>query len=309
MSNKILVTGANGEFGKLTVKKLLSDGHTVVGSIRDPEGRNKSSANELQVAGAHIVEIDVTDNNSVMQGVKSATEIAGGIDVVVNNAGVGAFGIQETFTDKDWQKLFDVNVFGVQRVNRAILPHLRENKTGLLIHVSSLIGRMVLPFWGVYSASKWALEALAETYRIELSKYGIDSCIIEPGAYPTAFFEGLMEPGDFSRKLGYGGFDQVANEFFTDFGAAVDSNKEQNSQNVADAISILINRPAGQRKFRTVIDKMGMGEHIEKYNDQHEQLSSNIFNTFGIENMLKLSIQKDVEVPYVEKVASKKLSL
>jgi NAD(P)-dependent dehydrogenase (short-subunit alcohol dehydrogenase family) len=294
MTNKILVTGANGEFGKLTVKKLLNEGHKVVASIRDPEGRNRSSANELQAAGAHIVEIDVTDNNSVMQGTRIAIELANGIDVVVNNAGIGAFGIQETFTEKDWQKLFDVNVFGVQRVNRAILPHMREKKAGLLIHVSSLIGRMVLPFWGAYSASKWALEALAETYRVELSKYGIDSCIIEPGAYPTAFFEGLMEPSDHSRKHNYGGFDQVAKEFFTDFGNALDSNTEQNSQNVADAISILINTPAGQRKFRTVIDKMGMGEHIEGYNNQHEQLTSKIFNMFGIENMLKLQIQKDV---------------
>lgn len=290
MSNKILVTGANGEFGKLTVKKLINDGHTVVASIRDPKGRNKFSANELQAAGAHIVEIDVTDDNSIKQGIKISLEVVGGIDVVVNNAGIGAFGIQETFTDEDWQKLFDVNVFGVQRVNRAILPHMREKKSGLLIHVSSLIGRMVLPFWGMYSASKWALEALAETYRVELSGYGIDSCIIEPGAYPTGFFEGLMEPSDHSCNPSYDGLDQVAKKFFTDFGNALDSNTEQNSQNVADAISILINMPAGQRKFRTVVDKMGMGEPIEEYNNQHEQLTSEIFNTFGIEKMLKLSI-------------------
>jgi NAD(P)-dependent dehydrogenase (short-subunit alcohol dehydrogenase family) len=294
MSNKILVTGANGEFGKLTVKKLLNDGHTVVASIRDPEGRNKFSANELQTAGAQIVEIDVTDNNSVMQGTKNAVEMVGGIDVVVNNAGIGAFGIQEAFTDEDWKKLFNVNVFGVQRVNRAILPYMREKKSGLLIHVSSLIGRMVLPFWGIYSASKWGLEALAETYRVELSGYGIDSCIIEPGAYPTGFFEELMKPSDHSRNPSYDDLDQVAKKFFTDFGNALDSNTEQDSQNVADAISIIINTPAGQRKFRTVVDKMGMGEHIEGYNYQQERFTSKIFNTFGIENMLKLSIQKGV---------------
>ena len=288
MSNKILVTGANGEFGKLTVKKLLNDGHTVVGSIRDPYGRNKSSTDDLKAAGAYIVEIDVTNDNSVMQGVKSTIKILNGIDVVVNNAGIGAFGIQETFTDKDWQKLFDVNVFGVQRINRAILPHMRAKKSGLLVHISSLIGRMALPFWGPYSASKWALEALAEAYRIELSKYGIDSCIIEPGAYPTSFFEGLMKPGDHLRNTSYEGFDQEANTFFADFGNALASNAEQNPQNVADAISILINTSAAQRKFRTVVDKMGMGEHIEGYNNQHEQLTSEVFSMFGIEGMLKL---------------------
>lgn len=294
MSKKILVTGANGGFGKLTTKKLLDDGHTVVASIREPKGRNKSSASELKSMGAHIVEIDVTNDSSVVQGVKIAIETVGDLDVVVNNAGIGAFGIQETFTDKDWQKLFDVNVFGVQRMNRAILPHMREKGTGLLIHVSSLIGRMVLPFWGAYSASKWALEAMAETYRVELSKYGIDSCIVEPGAYPTAFFEGLIEPSDHSRNLSYGGFSQEAKEFFTDFGNALDSNTEQNAQNVADAISMLIDSPAGQRQFRTVVDKMGMGEHIEGYNNQHEQFTSEIFNTFGIEKMLTLHTQKDI---------------
>jgi len=279
MSKNILITGANGEFGKLTTKKLLKDRHTVVASMRDPEGRNQPSASELKKAGAHIVEIDVTNDKSVIQGVKSALEMTGGLDVVVNNAGIGAFGIQETFSDDDWQKLFDVNVFGVQRVNRAILPHMREKKSGLLVHISSLIGRMVLPFWGQYSASKWALEALAETYRVELSKCGVDSCIIEPGAYSTTFFKELMKPSDHFRNSSYGDFEQVAKEFFIDFGNALDSSTEQNPQNVADAISILINTPAGQRKFRTVVDT---------YNNQHERFTSEIFNIFGIENMLKL---------------------
>jgi NAD(P)-dependent dehydrogenase (short-subunit alcohol dehydrogenase family) len=294
MSYKILITGANGAFGKLTVKKLLDDGHEVVASIRKPEGRNQNSVNELKAVGAHIVEIDVSHENSVVEGTKNAMDKVGGIDVVINNAGIGAFGIQETFTAKEWQKLFDVNVFGVQRMNRAILPHMRENKSGLLIHISSLIGRMVLPFWGVYSASKWALEALAETYRIELSKYGIDSCIIEPGAYPTAFFEGLMEPNDQRCTLSYGSFVDEAKTFFTDFANALDSNTEQNAQHIADAISKLINTPAGQRRFRTVVDEMGMGGYIEGYNNQHQQLIFEIFNAFGIEKMLKLQTNKDM---------------
>ena len=107
-------------------------------------------------------EIDVTDEASVESGVASATKQAGGLDVVVNNAGVGVLGLQETFDVDDWKKLFDVNVFGVQRVNRAVLPHMRERGSGLIIFVSSLLGRMTIPFYGPYNASKWALEALAE---------------------------------------------------------------------------------------------------------------------------------------------------
>lgn len=291
MSKKILVTGASGTFGSLTVKKLLDEGHTVVASVRDPAGRNKPCAIELNAVGAHIVEIDVTHNISVNQGVEQAIERIGGLDVVINNAGIGAFGIQETFTDSDWQNLFDVNVFGVQRVNRAVLPYMRAHNSGLLVHVSSLIGRMVLPFWGPYSASKWALEALAETFRIELSKYGIDSCVIEPGPYPTGFFNQLVAASDISRNESYGDFAGEARSFFNDFGHALNAHTEQNAQNVADAIARIVNTAAGDRSFRTVVDNMGMGDYIQKYNDQHQQFTSEIFHAFGIQKMLALQVE------------------
>ncbi len=113
MSKNILITGASSGFGKLFTLTLRKNGHTVVASMRGAEGKNKTVAEELKGIGAHIVEIDVTNDNSVSQGVESAIEMAGGIDVVVNNAGVGVIGLQETFTPEDWQNLFDINVFGV----------------------------------------------------------------------------------------------------------------------------------------------------------------------------------------------------
>ena len=162
MAKKILITGANGGFGKLTTQALLAGRHTVVASMRDIDGRNKPVAEELSSAGAHVVEINVTDDDSVITGVQQATELAGGMDVLVNNAGIGVMGLQEAFTAADWQRLFDINVFGVQRMNRAVLPYFRKQGAGLLLHVSSLLGRMTIPFYGPYNASKWALEALAE---------------------------------------------------------------------------------------------------------------------------------------------------
>ena len=173
MTCNILITGASSGFGKLTALTLLEKGHTVVGSMRGIAGKNRAAAEELQARGGHVVELDVTSDESVDQGVSDAIAKANGLDVVVNNAGVGVVGLQETFTPDDWQRLFDINVFGVQRVNRAVLPHLREKNAGLLVHVSSLLGRMTLPFYGPYNASKWAVEALAENYRTELSGFGI----------------------------------------------------------------------------------------------------------------------------------------
>lgn len=293
MSKKILITGASSGFGKLTTLTLLARGHTVVASMRGLNDKNKPTADELKKAGAHPVEIDVTDETSVNRGVQAAMEMAGGLEVVINNAGVGAIGLQENFTPQDWQKLFDINVFGVQRVNRAVLPHLREKRSGLLIHVTSLLGRFTIPFYGPYNASKWALEALAENYRTELSGFGIDSCIVEPGGYPTTFHGNLVKPGDSSRESGYGDFAQMPEQFFENFQEALAANTKQDPQDVADAIADLVDTPAGQRSFRTIVDKMGMGDHFETYNQQLELVTKGIYSAFGIGEMLKLNVTAD----------------
>lgn len=290
MAKKVLVTGANGGFGNLISQTLLKKGHTVVAAMRGIAGKNKKAADELKKTGAHLVEIDVTDDASVQKGVEQAIQAAGGLDVVVNNAGVGVIGLQEAFTPEDWKKLFDINVFGVQRINRAVLPHMRAKKSGLLVHISSLLGRMTIPFYGPYNASKWALEALAENYRSELSGFGIDACIVEPGGYPTTFMDNLVKPSDTNRNSGYGDFARAPMDLFTNFEKALASNPAQNPQNVADAVAQLIETPAGQRPFRTVVDKMGMGDHIQGYNDHLAQVTSGVYNAFGMGDMLKLKV-------------------
>ncbi|MEZ4850868.1 MAG: SDR family oxidoreductase [Bacteroidia bacterium] len=289
MSN-IFITGANGGFGALTVKTLLSQGHSVVATMRNTASKNKAAADELSALGAKIVELDVTDEVSVNAGIAKAIELLGGLDVVINNAGVGVLGIQEQFSIDDFKRLFDINVFGVQRVNRAILPHFREQGSGLLIHISSLLGRITLPFYGPYNASKWALEAMAENYRVELSGFGVDSCIVEPGGYPTGFMESLMQPSDHSQDGSYGDMIHAPKYAFDSFEGALASNPAQNPQNVADAIANLISTPAGQRPMRTVVDNMGMGTHVEPYNQHLAQIHEGLYNAFGMGEMLKLKV-------------------
>ncbi len=288
--SKVIITGANGGFGALTVKTLLNEGHEVVATMRNPESKNKAAADELSALGAKIINLDVTDEDSVNEGIQKAIELLGGLDVVVNNAGIGVLGIQEQFTIDDFKKLFDVNVFGVQRVNRAALPFLRKQGSGLLIHVSSILGRMTFPFYGPYNASKWALEAMAENYRIELSGFGVDSCLVEPGGYPTGFFDSLLKPSDRSQDAGYGDMIHAPQQAFESFEGALASNPAQDPQNVADAIAELINTPAGSRPARTVVDKMGMGDHIAPYNNQLAQIHEGLFNAFGMGDMLKLKV-------------------
>ena len=288
MAKKILITGASGGFGKLTVLTLLQKGHQVAASMRDIHGKNKNVADELRKAGAKIIEIDVTDDTSVNNGVQKAITDLDGLDVLINNAGLGVLGMQEFFTPADFQKVFDINVFGVQRMNRAVVPYFREKKNGLIVYTSSLLGRIALPFYGASQSSNWALEALAENYRVELSGFGIENCIVEPGGYPTAFSDNLLRPSDNSREVGYGDFAKVPEAALHNFENVLKNNPQQNPQKVADAFAELIEKPKGDKPFRTAVDFIGMADHIQKYNEHLEQIMTGLYTNFGTQGMLSV---------------------
>jgi NAD(P)-dependent dehydrogenase (short-subunit alcohol dehydrogenase family) len=148
-----------------------------------------------------------------------------------------------------------------------------------------------MPFYGPYNASKWAMEALAENYRIELSGFGVDSVIVEPGGYPTGFMHNLIFPSDSTRNEGYGDMAHAPKQMFESFEGALAQNPAQDPQNVADAIAKLVNTAPGQRPVRTVVDNMGMGTHIDPYNKQLDAIHEGIFNAFGMGDMLKLNVQ------------------
>ena len=280
---RILITGASRGFGRLTADTLMAAGHTVIASMRDPEGRNATAAAELKQAGAEIVALDVTDDASVA----AAVEACGEVDVLVNNAGIGVLGIQETFTPSDWQKVFDVNVFGVQRVTQAFLPQMRQRGSGLVIFVSSLLGRMVLPFLGPYNATKWALEAMAENYRVELGAFGVDCAIVEPGAYGTDFGEALLSPSKDATALGYGDMAGAPAAMMQGFEGTLAQHPKQSPQMVADVVLGLVTAEAGQRPFRTLVDTLGMGDGLKAYNEGLEQVMQGIYGSFEMADMLK----------------------
>jgi NAD(P)-dependent dehydrogenase (short-subunit alcohol dehydrogenase family) len=290
MSKKILITGASGGFGVLTVKKLIENGNQVAAAMRDVAGRNKNTAEELSALGAKIIELDVTNDDSVTKGVESAIQQLGGLDVLMNNAGIGSAGMIEFFTTADFQRMYEVNVFGVQRMNRAVVPYFRNQKSGLIIYTSSLLGRITLPFYGLYQSSKWALEALAENYRVELSTFGIENCIVEPGGFPTAFAENLMLPSDTCQAENYGGLIHAPQKMGENFHNVLMNNPQQDPQRVADAFAELIEIPVGEKPFRTTVDFIGMGDHVQKYNEHLVQITTGFYTNFGIAGML--SVQK-----------------
>jgi NAD(P)-dependent dehydrogenase (short-subunit alcohol dehydrogenase family) len=289
MSKKVLLTGASGGFGVLTVKELLSKGHQVAAAMRNVASKNSQIAAELSALGAHIVELDVTNDQSVTNGVAQAIEKLGGLDVLINNAGIGTAGMIEFFTVEDFQKIYEVNVFGVQRMNRAVAPYFRAQHKGLIVYTSSLLGRIALPFYGLYQTSKWALEALAENYRVELSTFGIENCIVEPGGYPTAFAENLVFPSDASQAPNYGGFINAPQAMGESFGNVLKNNPQQDPQRVAEAFAHLIELPYGEKPFRTAVDFIGMGEHVSKLNELQGGIMEGLYGNFGIAGMLQVS--------------------
>jgi NAD(P)-dependent dehydrogenase (short-subunit alcohol dehydrogenase family) len=208
--NVVLITGSSTGFGRLMATTLAQHHYEVFASMRDVEGRNRGNASELRKfaerenVSLRVIEMDVTDDSSVQKGVDQVIQHAGAIDVVINNAGVADWGLVEAFSVEQAKAIFETNFFGALRVNRAVLPHMRERRTGVIVHISSAAGRLVVPSMGIYAASKFALEAMAETLRYELSQLGIDSILIEPGPYPTAIFGKGHEPADQARATDYG---------------------------------------------------------------------------------------------------------
>lgn len=289
MKQKILVTGASGAFGSLACKLLVKNGHEVAGTMRSTSGKNQQIASELKELGVHLIEMDVTNEDDVISGVSQVIKLMRGLDTVFNNAGVGANGILEAFTADELRHLFEVNVFGVQRLMRAILPHFRQQGKGTIVHTSSCIGRVTTPFLAAYSASKYALESLAEGYRAELSGFGIESCIIEPGGMPTEFMDAMLKPKDAARAAQYGEMAAIPDAAIKGYVDYIESIQEQRPERVAEALVDLLNQPFGEKPFRTVVDFSGLKEPIEAYNQALEQTTKSIYTANGVVNMLELN--------------------
>ncbi len=287
MSDKrILITGSSSGFGDLIARTQAENGDRVYATMRGVNGKNEDKAATLRAwaeAGGHtlkVIDLDVTDEASVADAVDSIIDDAGGIDVVVNNAGVGGAGLMETFTPEQMQQLFNVNLFGVHRVNRAVLPTMRKQGSGLLVHISSLVGRLTMPFLGAYCPSKFGLEAYAESLANEVKSIGVESVTVEPGGYATDFFANLQQPADTERVESYGAVVKGMDEMFESMGASI---QEMPSPTlVSDAVRDVIAMPAGQRPLRTAVDMM-VGDKVNAMNASIAAVQVEFLAAYGIE--------------------------
>jgi NAD(P)-dependent dehydrogenase (short-subunit alcohol dehydrogenase family) len=277
----VLVTGSSTGFGRLIAETLGRHGHNVFASMRDPAVRNATNASELRTLVGkeslpiHVVDMDVTDESSVERAVHDCMQEAGRIDVVINNAGYALTGLAEATTLDQARSIMDTNFLGCVRVNRAVLPFMRKQRSGLLVHISSGAGRVIVPDFGFYCASKFAMEALAEAYHYELAQQGIESCIVEPGAYQTPVFANQVRAADHARTVTYG----AANEIGKKVAAAL-SASAADPQEVADAILSIVETPAGQRKLRYRVSPSDIG--VDEINEVCEKVQQQVLQLFGI---------------------------
>lgn len=279
MSKTILITGASSGFGRDTAETLIHGGHRVFASMRDITGRNAQHAAALRAKNIDVVEIDVTDEASVERGVSAIVEKAGRIDVVVNNAGVGAAGVSEAFTAEQVRALFDVNVFGIQRTLRAVLPVFRRQGEGLVINIGSILGRVTFPFFGLYGATKFAVEALTESYRYELSQLGIDVALVQPSNYPTNVFANALLPADKERVGAYGALGGIPDKMVGTLMELFQSADAPNPHDVAEAIFRLVEQPKGSRAARTVV---GEGFGTDAINAQAAGVQGQLIEGLGL---------------------------
>src|SRR5690348_1072164 len=293
MNKTVLITGCSTGFGRTSAEAIARKGYRVFATMRDSTGRNRSHREALESLAKQdnlplrVLEMDVTNEESVAAAVRETLNSTEQIDVVVNNAGVAQLGITEAYTIPKMQRLFEVNVFGAARVNRAVLPAMRRQGSGLLIHVSSAAGRLVLPYFGIYCASKFALEALADSYRFELAPFGVDSVVVEPGIHRTPILENFQAPDDERRAAEYSPESDYVASVKGIFDAANTAPETPGPEIVAEAFIRLIEMPAGTRPFRTV-PTAAMAPLLEAYNAAADQIRQNAAQAFNVADLLTI---------------------
>lgn len=183
MKKTVLITGASSGFGRSTAKLFHTNGWNVIATMRSPEKETELTAlNDILIS-----KLDVTDKSTIQCAIQAGIDKFGQIDVLVNNAGYGALGALEAASEEEVRKQFDVNLFGLIEVTKAVLPGMRKKRSGTIINISSVGGRLTFPFCSLYHATKFAVEGLTESMQYELNPLGIFLKIVEPGGYKTEF--------------------------------------------------------------------------------------------------------------------------
>ena len=294
MKKIILVTGASSGFGRLTAEALARAGHIVYASMRDTKGRNAPEVKSIDTfsrsngVDLRALELDVQSQPSVDQAVQQIISTDGRIDVLIHNAGHMVFGPAEAFTPEQYAELFDINVLSTQRVNRAALPHMRKQKEALLVWVSSSSSAGgTPPYLAPYFGAKAAMDAIAVQYARELTRWGIETTLVVPGAFTggTNHFAHSGRPADTARAAEYdaGPYKGFGEQVLKAFAAIVPPDADAGA--VAEAVVKVVATPFGKRPFRVHIDPTQDGADVT-FNVM-DRVRAEMLHRVGLGDLLK----------------------
>jgi NADP-dependent 3-hydroxy acid dehydrogenase YdfG len=253
--------------------------------MRGVQGKNREAAEALRELGIKTVELDVSDDTSVEAGVENVLAEAGKIDVLVNNAGIMSAGVTEAFTTEQAKAMFDTNVIGLLRVSRAVLPVMRQQHDGLIINIGSILGRVTFPFVGIYGASKFAVEALTDSLRYEVSQLGVEVVEVQPTGYPT-FFANIQTPAGTEVAESYGEVGRIPDAMATSLMASFEGKDAPNPHDVAEAIVKLVAQAKGSRAVRTVV---GAPFGTDKANEDVAPVQAQVVEALGLGHLQKVA--------------------
>ncbi|NMH87687.1 SDR family oxidoreductase [Flavivirga algicola] len=255
---KAIITGSSSGFGYLSTLTLARNGYKVWATMRDSNGKNSNKKKEFEELAIKenlsitVAELDITNDVSVKELSERIIKEEGNLDILINNAGIMYVGITEAYSLEQVQEQFDTNFFGVIRTSKTFLPLLKKSKDATIINISSLAGRLVFPYFGVYCASKFALEAYSEALSYELKPLGVDVSIIEPGPFPTRLLHSGPKEEDTLTLDTYGDMKTVPSAMLQNFGEFFKSEDAPNPQDIADSILEILHMEKGQRPIRKV---------------------------------------------------------
>jgi len=284
----VLISGASSGFGALTARALVDAGHTVYAGMRDVAGRNANAAADAKAYSSDLraVELDVSSDSSVQQAVDTVVTEQGRIDVLIHNAGHMVTGPAEAFTPEQLLDLYDTNVVGAQRLNRAALPVLRAQQDGLVVWVGSSSTRGgTPPYLAPYFAAKAGMDALAQSYALELARFGIETTIVVPGAFThgTNHFLHSGSPADTDVVAAYetkyaGLMEQVGQRL-----AELEPEWSDVGE-VARLIVSVVDTEKGKRPFRASYDPSDDGAIV--VNAVADRVRSEFLRRVGLEDLL-----------------------
>ncbi len=247
MGKTVLITGSSTGIGRAAAKKFQNEGWNVIATMRTPENESELGAHDNTL----VTRLDVQDLESIDSAIAEGLARFGKIDVVLNNAGYGLMGTFESAKRESVARQFDVNVFGLFDVTRAVLPHFRENRDGMFINVSSVGGKMTFPLISLYHSTKFAVEGFSESLHFELAAIGVKVKIVEPGAIATDFGSRSM---DFQHDESLSEYNETVGKMMKAMETAFDPANMSTPDLVADVIFEAASDGSDQMRYRAGAD-------------------------------------------------------